>query len=89
MTTAAKNGLLLQFRPTDTLSGVTRETVKRMAEALGFNETQAVHLALARLAKEVLPAYEPDDGPLTQAQFKVIDKLVPQDRVFTKSRSLF
>ena len=26
-----------------------------------------VHLALSRFAKDVLPAYEADDGPLTEA----------------------
>lgn len=90
MTAIAKDkGLLLQFRPADTMTGVTRETVKRLAVQLGFNETQAVHFALARLARDVLPAYESDNGPLTQKQVQAIHKLAPQDLPFKATKSLF
>lgn len=90
MSTIAKDrGLLLQFRPTDTLAGVTRETVKRLAAQLGFNETQTVHFALAKLAREVLPAYEPDEGALTQKDIEAIHKLAPQDRPFRATKNLF
>jgi hypothetical protein len=86
---AKDQGLLLQFRPADTLVGVTRETVKRIAVQLGFNETQTVHFALAKLAQEVLPAYAPDDGALTPKEINAIHALAPQDRPFNATKSLF
>ncbi len=55
---------------------------------LGLSETQVVHVALANLARQTLPRYEPDDGPLTPEQLAAIDKLVPQGR-FKPSKRLF
>lgn len=59
------DNLLLKFRARDTEYGVTRTTLKAMSKATETSETMVVHLALSRFAREVLPAYEPDDGPLT------------------------
>ncbi|MCH8542648.1 MAG: hypothetical protein LAT61_03650 [Alcanivorax sp.] len=81
--------MLFKFRSADTVTGVTRVTVKRIAKELGFNETQAIHYALAKLAKEVLPAYEQDDGPLSKQELAAIDKLEPQDQPFNATKSLF
>lgn len=61
------DNLLLKFRAKDTPYGVTRATLKALSEATDASETMVVHLALSRFAKEVLPAYEPDDGPLSAA----------------------
>jgi hypothetical protein len=66
------SGLLLKFRGADSSYGVTRGTVKAISNALGLTETQVVHIALSKLAEEVLPAYEPDDGPLTQQQLAAL-----------------
>jgi hypothetical protein len=71
-------GILLRYRDKDTAYGVTRKTTTRLAEALGLSETQVVHVALANLARQTLPRYEPDDGPLTDAQMAAIRELVPQ-----------
>jgi len=71
-TSAAGSGLLLKFRGADSGYGVTRGTVKAISTALGMTETQVVHIALSKLAQEVLPAYEPDDGPLTQQQLAAL-----------------
>ena len=68
----ANDSLLLKFRPTDSVLGVTRKTVKSMAKRLGVPETQVVHLALARLAEETLPSYEADDGALTGRQLAAV-----------------
>lgn len=57
--------LLLKFRAKDSTYGVTRETLKALSAATDASETMVVHLALSRFAKEVLPAYEGDDGQLT------------------------
>jgi hypothetical protein len=69
---AEKAGFLLKFRAADSSYGVTRGTVKAISNALGLTETQVVHIALSKLAQEVLPAYEPDDGPLTQQQLAAL-----------------
>jgi len=66
--------LLLKFRRRDTQFGVTRETVKAMAEHFGLSETEVVHMALSRLAREELPAYEADAGPLTAQDVKELRK---------------
>jgi hypothetical protein len=82
------SGILLRYRDKDTAYGVTRKTTTRLAQTLGLSETQVVHVALANLAKQTLPRYEPDDGPLTPEQLSAIDKLVPQGR-FKPTKRLF
>lgn len=67
-----------RYRSFDSSTGVTRATAKRLAEHLGLDETQAIHLALHELAMKVLPQYEPDDGPLTAAQVRQIAKVAPK-----------
>ena len=64
-----------RYRSVDGPTGVTRDTAKRLAGHLGVDETQAIHLALRELATRVLPQYEADDGPLTDAQFRQIKKI--------------
>ena len=91
MATSAKpDQLLLRFRPTDTPSGISRSTVGKLAEYLGFTgETQVIHYALRKLAKEVLPTYEADDSELTPAQLAAIRKAIPQGRATSVKSSLF
>ena len=74
------SGILLRYRDKDTAFGVTRKTTTRLADTLGLSETQVVHVALANLARQTLPRYELDDGPLTQAQMDAIDRLQPAGR---------
>lgn len=57
--------LLIKFKAKDTSYGVTRDTLKAIAAEMDVSETMVVHLALSRLAKDVLPAYEMDEGPLS------------------------
>ena len=89
---AVADSLLLKFRSQNTRFGVTRETVKALASELDTTETQVVHLALSRLAEEMLPAYEADDGPLTAAQLAIVRKqakaAMPKGKVVAK-QSLF
>jgi hypothetical protein len=80
------NGILLRYRDNDSAYGVTRKTASKLARTLGLSETQVVHIALAKLARQTLPQYEPDDGPLTDAQLAAIDKLVPQGRLKPSKR---
>jgi hypothetical protein len=90
--TAVKDSLLLKFRARDTLFGVTRGTVRALARELDVNETQVVHMALSKFAADVLPAYEPDDGPLTPKQVNALRKdaaqHMPKGEII-KSEALF
>ena len=89
-TTVKPDQLLFRFCPTDTQNGISRSTVEKLAEYLGFTgETQVIHYALRKLAKEVLPAYEADDGELTPAQLTAIRKAAPQGRAKSVKSSLF
>lgn len=72
--TAVSENLLVKFRSKDSQFGVTRKTVKALAKELDVNETQAIHMALSKFAAEVLPAYAPDDGPLTARQIAALRK---------------
>jgi hypothetical protein len=83
------SGILLRYRESDTTFGVTRATTTRLAKTLGLSETQVIHVALAHFARQNLPAYEPDDGPLTDEQYKQIRKLVPQSGFISAKRRLF
>lgn len=73
MTVASEN-LLVKFRSRDTQFGVTRGTVKALAKELDVNETQVIHMALSKFAADMLPAYAPDDGPLTAKQVRALRK---------------
>ena len=76
--------LLIKFKSKDSQYGVTRSTLKALAEEMDISETMAVHLAISRFAKEVLPAYDTDDGPLTTADItrvrKAAQPMLPKDR---------
>jgi hypothetical protein len=75
--TSKPDQLLLRFRPSDTQNGISRLTVKKLAEYLGFTgETQVIHYALCKLAQEVLAAYEADDDELMPMQLAAIRKAV-------------
>ena len=68
MEEALADKLLLIFREKDSPYGVSRETLKALSQELHITETMAVHMALARFAREVLPAYEADEGPLAAGE---------------------
>jgi hypothetical protein len=72
--------IAFRYRPVDSTTGVTRNTAKRLAQQLGVDETQVIHLALHELAVRLLPQYEADDAPLTAAQIRQIKKRVPQGK---------
>ena len=85
---SAPGGILLRYRDRDTAYGVTRKTTAKLAETLGLSETQVVHVALANLARQTLPRYEADNGPLTKEQMDAIRRLQPPGRMKVKA-SLF
>jgi hypothetical protein len=78
-------GILLRYRERDSALGISRETATRLAESLGVSETQVIHVALAQLARQTLPRYEIDNGPLTDVQHEAIEEQVPQQG-FTSTR---
>lgn len=88
--TATSQNLLVKFRSKDSQFGVTRKTVKALAKELDVNETQAIHMALSRFAAEVLPAYAPDDGPLTARQIAALrkdaEKHMPKGKAVSRER---
>ena len=77
---SGKQPLVLNFKE-DTLTTVSRSALRAMAKRLGFNETQTVLYALARLREEVLVARESGAlMPLTKAQHAAIAKAEPKAR---------
>lgn len=89
---ASTSSLLLKFRTRNTQFGVTRETVKAMASRFDLSETEVVHMALSRMAKEELATYNADEGPLSARDIKALGKIanatLPNGQVLLK-RSLF
>ena len=81
--------IAFRYRPQDSATGITRETAKRLAHTLGVDETQVIHMALRDLALKTLPQYEADDGPLSPAQVKQLQKSAPKAKGGTLSSSLF
>ena len=73
--------IAFRYRANDSSTGVTRTTTKRLANVLGVDETQVIHLALHELATKFLPQYEADDGALTKTQINQIKKTAPKLRV--------
>ena len=85
----ARATMLLKFKARDTVMGVQKSTVKRMAELLGLNETDVVHYALSKLAREVIPCYEMDKGPLSEFELNKIKKLSGIDQSLAVTTALF
>ncbi len=68
---------------------MTRTTTKRLADVMGLDEIQVIHLALHELATKFLPQYEADEGVLTKIQLKQIKKSAPKPIGGTIRSSLF
>lgn len=81
--------IAFRYRALDSTTGVTRDTAKRLAEHLGVDETQVIHLALHEMAVKLLPQYDADDGPLTGAQIRQIKRRAPQGKKRSVRSSLF
>lgn len=77
MSTTSHQPLKLNFKD-DTLTTASRDALRALAKKLGFNETQTVLYAIARLRDEVFA--EPDKDkltPLTKTQHQAIAKAEP------------
>jgi CHAD domain-containing protein len=89
-TATAPDALLMRFQPNDTASKVSRATLSRLAKQLGYaRESEVLHYAVRKLADEVLPKYEPDDGPLNAKQMATIRKAAGPARGKKVASSLF
>lgn len=89
VTRTSADQIAFRYRPADSATGVTRDTAKRLAQRLGVDETQAIHLALHDMAVKLLPQYEADEGPLTAAQIRQIKQRVLQGKKRSVRSSLF
>jgi len=86
---SASTQISFRYRASDSPTGVSRATAKRLALALGVDETQVIHLALHELATRVLPQYAADEGALTAAQLGQIRKAATKPRGGKVRSSLF
>ena len=84
-----RNQIAFRYRNSDSRTGVTRNTARRLAKHIGVDETQVIHMALHELAVRTLPQYEQDEGPLTGTQVKQIRKLAARDKKRSVRSSLF
>jgi hypothetical protein len=95
-TPTKRKSLLFKFKE-DTVTTVSHETFTEVARTLGFNETQTLHLAIARLRDEVLRDRQHGFGegeepypPLTAAQLVNIRSQAPKPRgKLVRKESLF
>ena len=72
---SSPDALLMRFQPNDTATKISRATLAKLAKQLGYQrESEVLHYAALKLAGEVLPTYEPDDGQLTAKQMAAIRK---------------
>jgi antitoxin component of RelBE/YafQ-DinJ toxin-antitoxin module len=88
-TRSTADQIAFRYRPADSATGVTRDTAKRIAERLGVDETQAIHLALHDMAVRLLSQYDADECLLTARQLRQIRKLAPQGKKRSVRSSLF
>ena len=86
MPATKRKSLLFKFKD-DTVTTVSHETFSVVAITLGFNETQTLHLAIARLRDEVLGGRQQGTGdegehypPLTAGQLLDIRSRAPKPR---------
>jgi hypothetical protein len=81
--------LLFRLRLADSPNGISARTLKRLAVVLDIPETQVIHQALRKLADDFIPAYEADNGPVSDRMLEAIKARVPQGQYKSVSSSLF
>ena len=76
---SVSNTLPVRFQARDALTRVSRESLKKIAKELGFNESQTVHFALAKLRDELLARSTTDEtDDITPAQLAAIRRAAPK-----------
>jgi hypothetical protein len=81
--------LLFRLRAADTPNGISGPTLAKLAKLLGVPETQVIHQALRKLALEVLPSHEADEGPVSASVIKAVKKRNSQRRYKSVATALF
>lgn len=81
--------IVFQYRESDSVAGVTRQSVLRMAKVLGMSEPEVIHYALRELAIRILPRYEQDDSPLNSEQMGQIRAMAPKTKLQSIRSTLF
>ena len=81
--------LLFRLRRLDSVNGVSARTLRKLAEVLDMAETQVIHQALRQLARDVIPAYERDDGPVSKRMLEALKARVPQGQFKSVASKLF
>ena len=66
---------LFRYRQRNTVNGVTRNAVRRVAAILGMTETQLIHKALADFIARHLPRYSADTHAPTATDIRRIRAL--------------
>lgn len=69
--------VLFRLRKKDTPTGVSSLTVELLAHTTGMSKTELIHIALREYADRVLPTYDVDDEPLTEAHISAIRAASP------------
>ena len=64
--------IAFRYKAADSATGSVRNTAKRLAERLGVDETQAVHLALDDMEVKLVLKYNANEGPLTAAEIRLL-----------------
>jgi len=81
--------LLFRLRSVDSPNGISARTLKQLALVFGVPETQIIHHALRKLANEFIPAYEADDGPVSDRMLEALKAHEPQGRYASVASGLF
>jgi hypothetical protein len=81
--------LLFRLRTIDSPNGISARTLRQLARVFGVPETQVIHQALRKLASEFIPAYEADDGPVSDHMFRALKAREPHGRYTSIASSLF
>jgi hypothetical protein len=81
--------LLFRLRRLDSPHGVSAQTLRKLAEVLDMPETQVIHEALRKLADDFIPAYERDNGPVSDRMLEALKARVPQGQFKSVASRLF
>lgn len=86
---SSKSEIPFRMPEKDSATRISRATLRRLAKLRGTSETEVLHYAARRLADELLPLYEPDNGALTELQFQRVRELAELPELGQTCSSLF
>ncbi|HAT1528475.1 TPA: hypothetical protein PDH53_004173 [Morganella morganii] len=76
--------VLLRFKERDSFDEISSDTFHQLMEATGMSKTRLMHFALSKIRDSFIPAYEMDDGPITDKQIRMLNEItslgdIPED----------